>query len=70
MKLSEYFIRGVTANTTDCKHYNMSAGPDLAGTRHTSQPPGAETVAAWGFTHGDDTDNTTGDGDRHGDASR
>ena len=36
MKLSEYFIRGVTANTTDCKHYNMSAGPDLAGTRHES----------------------------------
>ena len=48
MKLSEYFIGGVTANTTDCKHYTMSAGPDLAGTGHTSQPPGAETVAAWG----------------------
>ena len=47
MKLSEYFIRGVTANTTDCKHYNMSAGPDLAGTRHTSQPPGAEKRRQW-----------------------
>ena len=55
MKLSEYFIGGVTANTTDCKHYTMSAGPDLAGTGHTSQPPGAETVAAWGSTHGDTT---------------